>query len=157
MGPHCSFCGTFNGPFLYREKATPDEYKAGLDLAIKRGWLVLHESSLVVAPGLMCREPQLRCALFAFRFDDFALAFFERFQFLLCRLKKTVACKLQNNEMRPCEFSSTPDGRRKGDDGVASMREHHAMRRSSYRIATGLIILCTPPLKRGWPRTNRNS
>ena len=29
--------------------------------------------------------------------------------------------------------------------------------RSVYRIATGLIMLCTPPLKRGWPRTNRNS
>ena len=27
----------------------------------------------------------------------------------------------------------------------------------SYRIATGLIMLCTPPLKRGWPRTNMNS
>jgi hypothetical protein len=33
-----------NGPFLFREKATPDEYKAGLDLAIEHGWLVLHES-----------------------------------------------------------------------------------------------------------------
>jgi hypothetical protein len=29
-----------NGPFLYREKGTPDEYEAGLDLAIERGWLV---------------------------------------------------------------------------------------------------------------------
>ena len=27
-----------NGPFLFREKGTPDEYKAGLDLAIERGW-----------------------------------------------------------------------------------------------------------------------
>ena len=33
-----------NAPFLYREHATPAEYKAGLDLAIARGWLVLHES-----------------------------------------------------------------------------------------------------------------
>ncbi len=33
-----------NGPLLSREKGTPDEYKAGLDLAIERGWLVLHES-----------------------------------------------------------------------------------------------------------------
>ena len=32
------------GPLLFREKGTPDEYKAGLDLAIERGWLVLHES-----------------------------------------------------------------------------------------------------------------
>ena len=31
-----------------REKATPDEYKAGLDLAIERGWLVLHESGTFV-------------------------------------------------------------------------------------------------------------
>ena len=37
-----------NGPFLFREKATPDEYKAGLGLAIERGWLVLHESGTFV-------------------------------------------------------------------------------------------------------------
>ena len=37
-----------NGPFLYREQGTPDEYKAGLDLAIERGWLVLHESGTFV-------------------------------------------------------------------------------------------------------------
>ena len=36
------------GPFLFREKATPAEYKAGLDLAIERGWLVLHESGTFV-------------------------------------------------------------------------------------------------------------
>ena len=37
-----------NGPFLFREKGTPDEYKAGLDLAIERGWLLLHESGAFV-------------------------------------------------------------------------------------------------------------
>ena len=37
-----------NGPFLFREKGTPDEYKAGLDLAIERGWLALHESGTFV-------------------------------------------------------------------------------------------------------------
>ena len=37
-----------NGPFLFREKGAPDEYKAGLDLAIERGWLVLHESGIFV-------------------------------------------------------------------------------------------------------------
>src|SRR4249919_849521 len=37
-----------NGPFLYREKGTPDEYKAGLDLAIERGWLLMHESGTFV-------------------------------------------------------------------------------------------------------------
>ena len=37
-----------NGPFLFREKGTPDEYKAGLNLAIERGWLVLHESGTFV-------------------------------------------------------------------------------------------------------------
>jgi hypothetical protein len=33
-----------NGPFLSEHRGTPAEYKAGLELAIKRGWLVLHES-----------------------------------------------------------------------------------------------------------------
>ena len=37
-----------NGPFLFREKGTPEEYKAGLDLAVERGWLVLHESGTFV-------------------------------------------------------------------------------------------------------------
>ena len=29
-----------NGPFLFQLKGTPAEYKAGLDLAIAKGWLV---------------------------------------------------------------------------------------------------------------------
>jgi hypothetical protein len=33
-----------NGPFLFEHKGSPTEYKAGLDLAIARGWLWLHES-----------------------------------------------------------------------------------------------------------------
>ena len=37
-----------NGPFLFREKGTPEEYKAGMDLAIERGWLVLLESGTFV-------------------------------------------------------------------------------------------------------------
>ena len=37
-----------NGPILFREKGTPEEYKAGMDLAIERGWLVLHESGTFV-------------------------------------------------------------------------------------------------------------
>jgi hypothetical protein len=37
-----------NAPFLFRERATPAEYKAGLDLAIERGWLVMHESGTFV-------------------------------------------------------------------------------------------------------------
>jgi hypothetical protein len=32
-----------NGPMLHDFKATPAEYKAGLDLCIERGWLWLHE------------------------------------------------------------------------------------------------------------------
>ena len=42
-----------NGPFLFRDKGTPEEYKAGLDLAVERGWLDLHESGTFVrfAPG----------------------------------------------------------------------------------------------------------
>jgi hypothetical protein len=35
-----------NGPFLFREKGTPAEYNAGLELAIKRGWLELQESGI---------------------------------------------------------------------------------------------------------------
>jgi hypothetical protein len=37
-----------NGPFLFGLKATPDEFLAGLDLAIARGWLWLHESGTYV-------------------------------------------------------------------------------------------------------------
>jgi hypothetical protein len=33
-----------NGLMLFEHKATPAEYKAGLDLAIERSWLQLHES-----------------------------------------------------------------------------------------------------------------
>jgi len=37
-----------NGPFLFQLKGTPVEYKAGLDLAIAMGWLVMHESGTFV-------------------------------------------------------------------------------------------------------------
>jgi hypothetical protein len=37
-----------NGPFLYEHKASPAEYKAGLDLAIERGWLTLDRSGTFV-------------------------------------------------------------------------------------------------------------
>lgn len=37
-----------NAPFLYEHRGTPAEYKAGLDLAVARGWLVLHESGTYV-------------------------------------------------------------------------------------------------------------
>jgi len=37
-----------NAPFLFRERATPVEYSACLNLAIERGWLVLHESGTFV-------------------------------------------------------------------------------------------------------------
>ena len=37
-----------NGPMLFVHKATPAEYKAGLDLAIAQGWLWLHESGTYV-------------------------------------------------------------------------------------------------------------
>ena len=48
-----------NGPILFREKGTPAEYKAGLDLAIERGWLVMHES------GTFVRFTQAGADLFA--------------------------------------------------------------------------------------------
>jgi hypothetical protein len=37
-----------NGPMLFEHKATPAEYKAGLNLGVERGWLVLHESGTFV-------------------------------------------------------------------------------------------------------------
>ena len=37
-----------SAPFLFRERATPAEYSAGLKLAIERDWLVLHDSSTYV-------------------------------------------------------------------------------------------------------------
>ena len=37
-----------NGPFLYELRGTPAEYKAGLDRAIEKGWLVLRESGTFV-------------------------------------------------------------------------------------------------------------
>jgi hypothetical protein len=37
-----------NGPFLFGDKATPAEYTAGLELAISRGWLKMHESGTFV-------------------------------------------------------------------------------------------------------------
>jgi hypothetical protein len=41
-----------NGPMLFQLKATPAEYKAGLDHAIANGWLILHESgTCTLHPG----------------------------------------------------------------------------------------------------------
>lgn len=37
-----------NYPFLFQDKATPAEYGAGLNLAIERGWLWMHESGTYV-------------------------------------------------------------------------------------------------------------
>jgi hypothetical protein len=48
-----------NGPMLFQLKATPDEYKAGLDRALANGWLMLHES------GTFVRFTQAGADLFA--------------------------------------------------------------------------------------------
>jgi len=37
-----------NGPFLFELKGTPAEYKAGLNLAMNKGWLEMHESGTYV-------------------------------------------------------------------------------------------------------------
>jgi hypothetical protein len=37
-----------NGPFLFGLKATPDEFLAGLNLALTRGWLTLDRSGTFV-------------------------------------------------------------------------------------------------------------
>jgi hypothetical protein len=39
---------SLNGPFLFKEGGNPAEYKAGLELAIGRGWLWQHESGTYV-------------------------------------------------------------------------------------------------------------
>ncbi len=48
-----------NGPFLYGDKGTPAEYRAGLERAIAKGWLKLHES------GTYVRFTQAGAELFA--------------------------------------------------------------------------------------------
>jgi hypothetical protein len=48
-----------NGPMLFQLKATPAEYKAGLDRAIEKGWLDQHES------GTFVRFTQAGADLFA--------------------------------------------------------------------------------------------
>jgi hypothetical protein len=37
-----------NGPFLFGDKSTPAEYRAGLKRAIERGWLEIHDSGTYV-------------------------------------------------------------------------------------------------------------
>jgi hypothetical protein len=37
-----------NEPFLFKDRGTPAEYKAGLDYAVAQGWLELHESGTFV-------------------------------------------------------------------------------------------------------------
>jgi hypothetical protein len=44
----CIHIEKINGPFLFEVKGTPAEYKAGLNLAIERGLLWLHESGTYV-------------------------------------------------------------------------------------------------------------
>jgi len=48
-----------NGPMLFKEKATPAEYKAGLDRCIENGWLEMHEC------GAFARFTQAGADLFA--------------------------------------------------------------------------------------------
>ena len=55
----CIHIEKINSSFLFRERATPAEYKAGLDLAIERGWLWKHES------GTFVRFTQAGADLFA--------------------------------------------------------------------------------------------
>ena len=37
-----------NGPFLFKDKGSPAEYGAGMEVAIERGWLEMHESGTFV-------------------------------------------------------------------------------------------------------------
>jgi len=42
------FIEEINGPFLFSDKGTPAEYGAGLERAIERGWIELHDSGTYV-------------------------------------------------------------------------------------------------------------
>lgn len=42
------FVELINHPFLFRDKASPAEYGAGMKLAVDRGWLAMHESGTFV-------------------------------------------------------------------------------------------------------------
>jgi len=48
-----------DGRHFFEERGSPAEYKEGLDLAVARGWLALHES------GTYVRFTQAGAALFA--------------------------------------------------------------------------------------------
>ena len=37
-----------NGPFLFQDQARPEEYAAGIKMAVARGWLSMHESGTFV-------------------------------------------------------------------------------------------------------------
>jgi hypothetical protein len=59
------FIEKINGPFICGLKGTPAEYKAGLDLAIAKGWLWLHESGTYVKitdAGRQCFLNRGNCA-----------------------------------------------------------------------------------------------
>jgi hypothetical protein len=53
------FIELINGPFLYEHKGNPAEYKAGLEVAIAKGWLTLDRS------GTYVRFTQVGADLFA--------------------------------------------------------------------------------------------
>jgi hypothetical protein len=55
-----------NGPMLFQLKVTPAEYKGGLDRAIEKGWLVLHESGTFVKFTQAGADLRMICA----RCDD---------------------------------------------------------------------------------------
>jgi hypothetical protein len=42
------FIERVNGPFLFEVQGTPDQYLAGLNYAIERGWIVKHESGTFI-------------------------------------------------------------------------------------------------------------
>jgi hypothetical protein len=47
-----------NGPFLFQDQARPEEYAAGIVMAVERGWLLMQESGTLC--GLLRLE--LNCS-----------------------------------------------------------------------------------------------
>jgi hypothetical protein len=73
---------------------------------------------------------------------------------LVRNVARSAASRKMASVVQCRDWSGDPDAVRRE---VPHRRSRERIRAAFYRIATGLIMLCTPPLKRGWPSTNRNS
>jgi hypothetical protein len=83
------FIELLNAPMLFEHKATPVEYSAGLNLAIDRGWLAMHESGTYVKftqAGRSCLHDNQAYAL--------------RWHGWVCDLKSNARCLSRGSKSR---------------------------------------------------------